>query len=65
MCYARNEKWKKTNNKKNRAADQESIRMLRKKENYKNFGIVEADTIKQVEKNKKRVPQKKKKISRK
>ena len=29
--------------------NKEIIRTLRKKENYKNYGILEADTIKQVE----------------
>ena len=45
--------------------NQEKIRMLREKENYKNLGILEADTIKQVEMKKdlQRVPQKNKKTT--
>ena len=46
--------------------NQEKIRTPREKENYKFLGILEADTIKQAEmdkKNKKRVPQTNEKIS--
>ena len=34
--------------------NQESIRTLEEKENYKSFGILEADTVKQIEIKKKR-----------
>ena len=65
MCHAHNGKWEKTNNR-IELPKWEWIKMFREKENQKYFGILEADTIKQVEmkeKITKRVSQMNKKAS--
>ena len=49
MYRANKEKWKKINDWRNRTNKSRKIRMLREKETYKYLGILEADTINQVE----------------
>ena len=49
MCHANNEKWKTTNDRRNRTTKSRKIRMPPKKEMYEYLGILEADTIKKVE----------------
>ena len=44
MCHVHYEKWEKTNNERNRTAEERS-RTLGEKENYKYLGILEADMI--------------------
>ena len=46
MCHANNEKWKKTMEG-IELPNQENIRILGEKENYKYLGIFKVDTIKQ------------------
>ena len=49
MCHASNENRQTTPDRWNGMTNQEKIRMLGEKETYKYLGILEADTIKQVE----------------
>ena len=49
MCHACNEKWQTTRNWGNGTTKSRQIRTLGEKESYKYSGIVEADTIKQIE----------------
>ena len=49
MCHTNNEKRKTTNCGRDRTTKSRKIRTFGEKENYKNFGILEADTIKEME----------------
>ena len=49
MCHASNKKWQTTSNWRNGTTKSNKIRKLEEKETYKYLGILEADTIKQVE----------------
>ena len=49
ICHSNNEKWKTANNGRNRINKSRKIRMLGEKETLKLFGILEVDTVKQVE----------------
>ena len=49
MCYANNEKQKIIYEGRNRTTKSRKIRTLGEKENYKYFGILNADTIRQAE----------------
>ena len=50
MCHARHEKWQTTYDRRNELPNHDRIKTLEEKETYKYSGILEADTIKQVQK---------------
>ena len=49
MCHASHEKWQMTYDWRNGLPNQDKTRTLGENETYKYLGILEADTIKQVE----------------
>ena len=66
MCHASNEKWQTTYDWRNGTTKSDKIRTLGEKDTYKYLGLLEADTIKQVEKKTKfkRISQENKKSTR-